>query len=291
MNTERFKDMCQTSFSICTNQKSNDTYDNFDQKFEYALNAFKQSKTPIYNPRQGQWSQTETNLLISIIKEGFKIGSILNDHGDIKWEVVSEYMLGRDATSCKNKWFKLKREKDQRIIGISKEDNFSVAYKKNPYFNKIFSKEQEDTLFFNIKAMLDEHQLVTMNTISSIAKDLYYSPIFLATKAREIEDSQNKKNKTTFNELLNMATDEPEQLMNKYDIRQFVASKSWVFHYMVRHNLSLRKVHYERRGQIDEKQIDRYLNQIVEAVTEFGTDKIINMDETHVSTWNFPQRV
>lgn len=183
------------------------------------------------------------------------------------------------------------KDMNQRIIGISKEDNFSVAYKKNPYFNKIFSKEQEDTLFFNIKAMLDEHQLVTMNTISSIAKDLYYSPIFLATKAREIEDSQNKKNKTTFNELLNMATDEPEQLMNKYDIRQFVASKSWVFHYMVRHNLSLRKVHYERRGQIDEKQIDRYLNQIVEAVTEFGTDKIINMDETHVSTWNFPQRV
>ena len=60
---------------------------------------------------------------------------------------------------------------------------------------------------------------------------------------------------------------------------------------MIRHRLSLRKVHYERRGNINNKLIDRYLNEIVEAVIQYGADKIINMDETHVQTWNLLDKV
>lgn len=59
---------------------------------------------------------------------------------------------------------------------------------------------------------------------------------------------------------------------------------------MIRHRLSLQRVHYERRGNINSQKIDRYLNEIFEAVIQYRPDKIVNMDETHVQTWNLPGR-
>lgn len=38
-----------------------------------------------------------------------------------------------------------------------------------------------------------------------------------------------------------------------------------------RHGLSLRKVHYGRSGNIDNKQIDNYLNKIIETVIQLST--------------------
>lgn len=183
------------------------------------------------------------------------------------------------------------KEKDKRIIDIlthstSQKLNSDTNFSRNPFFCMVFAKEQEETLFNNIKEMLDDHQLVTMNTIPSMAINLYYSPPFLAQRAQIINDTQvsedAKVKKVEFNDLLNLAADEPEELMNKYNIRQFKASKSWVFRFMIRHRLSLRKVHYERRGNINDEQIDRYLNKIVEAAIQYGPNKIVNMDETHV---------
>lgn len=70
--------------------------------------------------------------------------------------------------------------------------------------------------------MLDDHQLVTMNTISSMAKNLYYSPLFLAQRAQIINDTQvskdRKDKKEEFSDLLCLSCDEPEELMNKSDI-------------------------------------------------------------------------
>lgn len=297
VSTEKFKDQCQTILSNTSTKNSIDPFENFIEKSHISLDSLAQNKLPNYDDRHGQWSQTDTKLLISVVKEGMSIGSILNERGEIMWNVVSQYMFGRDSLSCKNKWNHLKSKNDPRIVKITENKPApDKSFHYNQYFNSVFNQEQEETLYQNIKELIDNNELVTMNTISEMAIDMYYSPICLAKKALDLciyknEEYQCNSKLPEFNDLLQLATDEPQQLMNKYNIRQFKASKCWVFRYMIRHNLSLRRVHYERRGIIDNEQIDRYLNQIVEAVIEVGIDRIVNMDETHVKTWNFPNRV
>ena len=67
-----------------------------------------------------------------------------------------------------------------------------------------------------------------------------------------------------------MAKNEPQELIEKYHITEFKGNKSWVFRYMMRYGLSYRMVHYERRGIINEKQVDIYLTEIVNAVKLYG---------------------
>ena len=95
----------------------------------------------------------------------------MNSEGEIKWNVVCEYMFSHDPTSCKNKWDQLKQKQDERIIDIlahstSQKSNSDYNYGRKPFFCMIFTEEQEETLFTNIKSMPDDHQLVTKNTIS-----------------------------------------------------------------------------------------------------------------------------
>lgn len=56
---------------------------------------------------------------------------------------------------------------------------------------------------------------------------------------------------------------------------------------MMRYNLVFKKVHYRRRGAIEQKYIDDYLNEIASTVDKYGPKFVINMDETSVKTHNF----
>lgn len=76
-----------------------------------------------------------------------------------------------------------------------------------------------------------------------------------------------------------------------YGIKNCIASKSWVYEFMIRHGFVFRKVLFERRGKINEKQVDRYLTEITDAVILYGQDKWLNMDEIFICTWNPPNRV
>ena len=60
--------------------------------------------------RFGRWSDTDTIFLIEVIKQGCRSGVILDQKGDIKWDIVAEYMIGRDPQSCKNKYDQLKKK-------------------------------------------------------------------------------------------------------------------------------------------------------------------------------------
>lgn len=104
---KNLKDICQTMLSISPKCNEND-YNAFIDESKISLKTLEERKKPLFCPRQ--WSQTEINLLISVIKEGCSNGTFVNSEGEIKWNVVSEYMLGRDPTSCKNKWDQLKRK-------------------------------------------------------------------------------------------------------------------------------------------------------------------------------------
>lgn len=60
---------------------------------------------------------------------------------------------------------------------------------------------------------------------------------------------------------------------------------------MLRHVFVFRKVLFERQVKINEKQVDRNLSEITDAVILYGQDKGLNMDETFICTWNPPKRV
>lgn len=64
-------------------------------------------------------------------------------------------------------------------------------------------------------------------------------------------------------ETIEVSNNEPQQLIEEFNIKEFKACKSWFCRYMFHHALSYRKVHYERRGIINEKQVDVYLTEIV----------------------------
>lgn len=46
-----------------------------------------------YNDWHGKRPQTDTNLLISVVKEGMTFGSILNQRYEIIWDVLSQNMF------------------------------------------------------------------------------------------------------------------------------------------------------------------------------------------------------
>ena len=127
-----------------------------------------------------------------------------------------------------------------------------------------------------------------MNLISYLAQQIYYSPLSLAIKALILSSLKDKQKpfdedgniiipdfESKLEPLLDLAKDKPHQIMNEYGIKNFIASKSWVY-----------KVLFERRGKINEKQVDRYLTKIADAAMLYGQDKVLNMDETFVCTWN-----
>ena len=79
--------------------------------------------------------------------------------------------------------------------------------------------------------------------------------------------------------------------MNDYKIKEFIASDSWVYRFMMRNGLVYRRPHYERRGTIDMVEVDRYLEELYLAIERYGLKSIINMDETSILNHNMPNKV
>lgn len=55
---------------------------------------------------------------------------------------------------------------------------------------------------------------------------------------------------------------------------------------MIRNGLVFRKAHYERRGKINEDQIEIFLSELAAAIDEFGEQRVINIDETFLLNEN-----
>ena len=52
-------------------------------------------------------------------------------------------------------------------------------------------------------------------------------------------------------------------------------------------NLVFKKVHFQRRGQISEGRVEKYLYEVAIAIDEYGEENVVNMVETSVKTNNF----
>lgn len=78
--------------------------------------------------------------------------------------------------------------------------------------------------------------------------------------------------------------------MKEYNIKEFNASLSWTYKFIHRNGLSFKKAHYERRGIINDDEVDRYLEEVADAIITYGEQYVLNMDETCVNTFNPPDK-
>lgn len=315
---KRFKNICQYAFNkihaIIENENNNKPYqlENLDPQkihdyfqklddFDFKMNASSPNEILL----KGPWSETETENLIIILKEGYSTKVILNKKGQINWPLVSKYIINRSGKSCKNRYDYLKLKHDPRIDHVFDEvtEEKIRSYQYNDHFYKSLIEEEEEYLFQEIKELLINNQLVTVKLISEMALKLFNSPLNIATKSFVLHKYKQKVNpfdekgeidftkyEDEFNQFLELADTEPQKLIEDY-LKDFTASRTWVFNFMLRHNLVFKKAHFFRRGNVDEKHVDNYLNEIAIAIEKYGKENIVNMDETSVKTQNLASKI
>ena len=311
---EQFKKICQPAFNkIKSIQNSNGDSSLFQTKKlnenEIHSNLVNSNKMKTLQTNEliikGPWSEIEIDNLLIVLRQGYLTNRIFNDKGEFNWPVVSNYIEGRTGKSCKNKYYRLKKSNDQRLTELfeGEKDENIYPYQANDYFHKSLSNDEEQLLYQKISDLIDNNCLVTVKMIQEMALKIYNSPLSIASKSFVI--SKFKEKKSPFNEkgqiniekfgsefdtFLTLANDEPQKLIEDY-LTDFHASRSWVCNYMMRNNLVFKKSHFKRRGQVSEFQVERYLNEVAEAIEEYGPQGVINMDETSVKTQNFPSKV
>lgn len=78
--------------------------------------------------------------------------------------------------------------------------------------------------------------------------------------------------------------------MKKHKIAIFKVSRFWISSFMKRHNLTFRTPHSEKRTEINEDEIDIYLNLIATEILRYGVTRVLNMDETRINTFSPQQK-
>ena len=79
-----------------------------------------------------------------------------------------------------------------------------------------------------------------------------------------------------------IAEDNSQDLMRKYEIPQFKASRSWIHRFIEGHQLRYRKPHYQRRGATDQEQVQIFFQELGDAIIKYGRHRVFNMDD-HLS--------
>ncbi|KAH0790122.1 DDE superfamily endonuclease containing protein [Histomonas meleagridis] len=60
---------------------------------------------------------------------------------------------------------------------------------------------------------------------------------------------------------------------------------------MKRNNFSLRKPHVSRRGQLKVEEVDHFLKTLSDAIEQYGSDNVFNMDDTSVRIAYYPDKI
>jgi len=310
IDPNKFKSMCQLAFASLRGSKTcpvtETKLNNVDLYIKQA-NFLSKPKNVMTQHVPGElcnigpWSELETNSLLNFLLN-VGAGQFRAQNGGIDWSCVSRFVPGRNGSQCKKKFYDLKSE------GLLVDFNFDeYKFSRECQLKQIsaLDEEEEMALFEEISKEIDEQNIVTKSTIANAAFKIYYQPISLVRKALKVYftgrnvydamgvlkpefiDEYNQK----FNEFFLIAKDEPQLLIERFNIKNFIASMSWVCRFMKRHDLVFRCAHYERRGAIQQDWVEKYITQVAKAIAHYGTDRVLNMDETHVKIDNFTNKV
>lgn len=305
-----FIDACQIGFaklrSMPNTDESIDIYSQYQDQCKPDLNDKKYPSEQIRSSilcgpfkHTGRWSYSETRHLIYILNESFYTGSIFNKKNKIDWPYVASHIPGRNPKCCQDKYCQLVKEHAIDDFEKNKKDEIIDKRTFNKILRKSFTKEQENLILQEIYRRIKEEQLVTTKDISEIALSLFYSPLFLSVKAIissclsrqewpfDKEGNLNIPNlDDEINKILPIAEEDHNELMLKYNIKPFKGSHSWVLKFMKRNNLVFRETHVERRGSINDDDVDVFLSKLADALITYGKGRILNVDETFINTFN-----
>lgn len=314
---DRFKDACKYCFSHIKAKQNmffgTDNYSNFlhliDNLKGYLKSDYYQNmnKVQLGNiQRIGPWSESEERHLKFILIEGsfnsqiFSVTSKTKE--SINWVKVARYIPERTGKSIYDKYKRMIKSGDFQKIEKRRIQKTNGNKIFNLLIHRALNNQQENELLSKILSMINGGQEITVADVSTIARQIFYSPLSLATKAAVFSYLNNKEwpfdtdgdiNIPNFEEivgsLLEMATSDPDELMRRYGIRHFNASLPWVYKYLKRHFLTFKEAHYERRGAIKNSEVQRFLEELADAIAEYGENLVLNMDETCIRTFN-PRR-
>jgi len=295
---EVFINKCEQYFYLFAPRKNN-----IENKSKCCLsfletntNTFLYRNKPDGIVKHGAWSEEETQLLIDCIETGIKenLDYILPD-GHVRWGLLSLRISGRVGYQCCQKYKQL--VKIGRIPEIQEMTGKINGFTR--YCQPAFLPEQLNRLRDSIDTLIEYNELVCVNKIALMAIQLYYEPSHLAAKAAvfELIDQGIDPFDSTgacisdvgiaMQKYLEEARYQPHTLMNRFNIPSFSASNSWISRFLKENNYVYRVAHYARRGAIDKKSVDIYLQHLSNAVRKYGRAKVLNMDETHVLVNNF----
>lgn len=310
-NLLTFIDACQIGFAQLRTQEKHETnaYSDYLHSLPSGNNMRKGKASDLRNSvlrgnikQSGRWSSTETRQLLYILQKGQYTHSIFNQYGNIDWVFVASNITGRVPKACEDKYKSMLRRGE--IDQIEKNQDEPIPeIRFNKLLHKAFTPSQEEEILSEVLRRIDEGIPVAKYDISSIALDLFYTPLNLAMKAFIYMHLDNKEwpfgidgniNVESFNlklnDLLKDAEEDPESLMDKYGIKQFKASMNWVAKFMQRHRLVYRECSLERRGGIDESEVEEFLEKMADAIATYKPCNILNMDQTFVNTYIPPKK-
>lgn len=312
IDLDTFKDRCQNAFG-CIKEIEQTQYNIYGNFLNFINSEYDSNNvTPNSNfdskfhsihcgplKKEGPWSKSEPQKLINVIIDGYCSKDIFNDDSTINWIKISSFIIGRTPKSCYDQFKSL----DKGELLLSHQKNF-FSNNFNPMLLSAFTDFEEEEMITDILDKINKKMMVTLNDVRILALRKYYSPISISTRYLVIKSIQEKnwpfddkggividdfENK--IENLLEIATNEPQKLIEDAQMREFSASYSWCRRFIERHGLCLRKFRSERRGQINKKFIKKYLKELAHALLEFGPDLIVNMDETFVPMYNYGGKI
>lgn len=72
---------------------------------------------------------------------------------------------------------------------------------------------------------------------------------------------------------------------------RFTGSSSWINGFCDAYRINLKSPHADRRGPIDQAYVQHYKTSVINAISIYGKDKVINMDETSTPKFLIPRKI
>mgnify|MGYP001031493245 CR=1 FL=1 len=280
---------------------------NQDELIEMLLDPDRYFRTHCYpfflSRARERWTDSEINFLL-------RIADVVTDCSIFKYLALC--FPGRNSQQVYSKYSELVKkgiiENDVRKIKPEEINNY-------PPIRRYFINDVEELLASEILVMCHEGRFISKETIRQKARDLYMKPWVLAERAAfQIFYMKRAQSRIYTNDECVAYTEEfldcvqnlqnqmlpegeveaiPEaqiRLIEWLKLPEAKFSNAWVQAFMKRNHFSFRLAHYSRRGSINQKHVNAFLEQLAAAVVKYTWQNVYNMDETSVRINNSKMR-
>lgn len=246
--------------------------------------------------KNGKWSVEETELFKELINDGIS-NKTISKNGP--WGIFSLRMPYRTGYQCLMKYKQLKNK--NILPELPEKCKIIKEYSSSNY--RAFSKHQEEVIAEQISTMINEGIGLTMQNLKELFMNYFYDSHVMAARSAEIVsthrgilmyDNDGYKTKEfcmIYNEMLDIAINEPQKLIEITKLPNFSASSSFILNFLDEYGFSFKTPHIKRRGAIKEKSVNEYIQKINKAIEEYGEENIFNMDETSICNAYYPKKV